>query len=363
MVNQRSKVLKWLAVLTVVATLALGISGCTSSKKVTAKKALNVVMVPKFTGFPYFVSAKAGGVMASKELGVTNFKYVGTTTADTQGEVQVLQNLVPQKPDVVVAAIMDKDALLPVCKRLKQEGTIVITFDDDVAPGGQNLYINMASFNQQAQAMLENCLACNPNGRKLVWVAPSATDASFQGKLAGIKWCIQNIPRYKGFQIIDTLYTNDDPQTGYSMALSEMKAHPDMSGFVSGSGMTNPPMNKAIMDSGNIGKIYCTGFAIPGTMDTYVGNGTCKEYSLWDPQMYGYMATYIGEQVANHKLTLSAGLTINIPHIGERTITSENGELIMNLNDMMFFDKAHDTYATGIPMANILKGVGVKSVS
>jgi ABC-type sugar transport system substrate-binding protein len=73
-------------------------------------------MVPKFTGFAYFQSGKEGAELACEDLGITDFSYVGTTTADIQGQAQVLQNLIPQKPDVVAAAIMDKDALLPALK-------------------------------------------------------------------------------------------------------------------------------------------------------------------------------------------------------------------------------------------------------
>jgi ABC-type sugar transport system substrate-binding protein len=343
-------------------TLGLLAALAFSTVGVNAAKPLKVVMVPKFTGFAYFQSGKAGAELACKDLGVKDFSYTGTTTADIQGQVQVLQNLIPQKPDVVVAAIMDKDALLPVLKRLRQQGTIVITWDDDAAAGGQDLYCNMASYRAQGQAILENALDCNPDGRKVIWVSPSPTNSSFQGKIEGINWCIKNIDRYKDFQIIDTLYTNDDPEKGYSMALSAMKAHPDLSGFISGSGMTNPAMNKAIMDSGNTGKVYCTGFAIPDTMVEYVEKGVCKEYSLWSPKMLGYLATYVGIQVANKKLKLAEGKTLDIPRIGKRTIKKEDGRLVIDLNQMQFFSIDHTTYDTGVSMEEVLKAKGVKLV-
>lgn len=325
-------------------------------------KDLKVVMVPKFTGFAYFQSGKVGAELACTDLGVTDFSYVGTTTADVQGQAQVLQNLIPQKPDVVVAAIMDKDALLPVLQKLRDQGTIVITWDDPSAAGGQDLFCNMATYNLQGQAILENALTCNPEGRNVIWVSPSPTNASFQGKLAAIEWCIANIDRYKDFKIIDTLYTDDDPEKGYSMALSAMQAYPDLSGFISGSGMTNPAMNKAIADSGNTGKVYCTGFGIPDTMVEYIDSGVCPEYSLWDPMLFGYMATYIGIQVARGEMQLEEGATLDIPRIGERVIAMDNDMLVVNLNSMMFFRKDHATYETGIPMADVLKERGVEMV-
>lgn len=333
-----------------------------ATEETEVKKDLKVVMVPKFTGFAYFQASKVGGELACEDLGISDFSYVGTTTADIEGQAQVLQNLIPQKPDVVVAAILDKDALLPALTKLREQGTIVITYDDPAGEGGQDLYCNMASYKAQAQAMLENALTCNPDGRKLIWVAPSATNASFIGKKEALDWCIANVDRYKDFEFIDTLYTDDDPEKGYSMALSAMQAYPELSGFVSGSGMTNPAMNKAIADSGNIGKVYCTGSGIPDTMREYAENGVCAEFSLWDPTMLGYMATYIGVQYARGELELEEGLVLDIPRVGEREILSADGSLTCNLDAMMFFDKDHTTFETGLPMADVLAERGVELV-
>ena len=334
----------------------------TATAEVLEKKELKVVMVPKFTGFAYFQAGKTGGELACEDLGVTDFSFVGTTTADISGQAQVLQNLIPQKPDVVVAAILDKDALLPALTKLREQGTIVITWDDDAGEGGQDLFCNMASFKAQGQAILENAISCNPDGRKVIWVAPSATNASFQGKFEAIEWCIANVDRYKDFEIIDTLYTDDDHEKGYSMALSAMEAYPELSGFISGSGMTNPAMNKAIADSGNTGKVYCTGFAIPDTMLEYVESGVCPEYSLWDASLLGYMATYIGIQAARGEITLEEGAVLDIPRVGERTITAGPTHLDIDLNAMMFFDKDHTTFDNGLAMADVLKERGVELV-
>jgi rhamnose transport system substrate-binding protein len=102
-----------------------------------------------------------------------------------------------------------------------------------------------------------------------------------------------------------------------------MQAHPDLAGFISGSGMTNPAMNKAIADSGNAGKVYCTGFGIPDPWWNMLKAAVCKEFSLWSPKMLGYMATWIGTQVAKGEIELAAGVELDIPRIGKRTIKEE----------------------------------------
>ncbi len=139
---------------------------------------LRIFNVPKFTGFVFFELAKDGGAQACKELGAEQ-TYVGTTTADVEGQVQVLQNIIPQRPDGIVIAALDINAPVPVLKQARQRKAVVVTFDADVAQDGRDLFINMAPFEVQAKAMLESALANAPAGGKSIWIAPTPTVANF----------------------------------------------------------------------------------------------------------------------------------------------------------------------------------------
>ena len=143
-----------------------------------AARPLRVFNVPKFTGFVYFELAKAGGAKACADLGAEQI-YIGTTTADVEGQVHVLQNIVPQRPDCIVIAALDLNAPVPTLKQARRRGAVVVTFDADVAAAGRDLFINMAPFEIQAKAMLESALANAPEGGKAIWIAPTPTVANF----------------------------------------------------------------------------------------------------------------------------------------------------------------------------------------
>lgn len=311
-----------------------------------AARPLRIFNVPKFTGFVYFELAKGGGAKACKELGAEQI-YVGTTTADVEGQVQVFQNILPQHPDAVVTASLDINAPVPVLRRMRSQGTVVVTFDADVAPAGRDLFVNMAPFKIQAKAMLESALANAPEGGKSIWIAPTPTVANFISQKKALDELIAAVPRYRSIHFIDTLYANDDPDKSYAVGSSAMQAHPDLKLFISGSGISNPAINKAIQDTGRSGKIFSTGFALPSTMKTFLENGTCKQYALWSPFDYGYMATYCAILLKSGKMKATAGTKINIPSVGERTIDAQS---ITSLNRMVFFTKGHDDFDTAIPM-------------
>ena len=311
-----------------------------------AARPLRVFNVPKFTGFVYFELAKAGGAKACADLGAEQI-YIGTTTADVEGQVHVLQNIVPQRPDCIVIAALDLNAPVPTLKQARRRGAVVVTFDADVAAAGRDLFINMAPFEIQAKAMLELALANAPEGGKAIWIAPTPTVANFISQKKALDDLIGGNPRYKSIQFIDTLYANDDADTSYSVGTSAMQGHPDLKLFLSGSGISTPAINKAIEDTGRVGKVFATGFALPSTMKTYLANGTCKQYALWSPYKYGYMATYFAILLKSGKIKNAAGASVNVPTIGERTVDADS---TANLSSMLFFTKGHDDFETGIPM-------------
>ena len=106
-----------------------------------------------------------------------------------------------------------------------------------------------------------------------------------------------------------------------------MQAHPDLKLFISGSGISNPAMNKAIQDTGRAGKIFSTGFALPSTMKTYLDSGVCKQYALWSPYKFGYMATYCSAMIKAGALSNKAGTILfarNRVTIGNASTTAQS---------------------------------------
>lgn len=340
-----------LSILVVIAFASFPIFANGSKEASSTKKAGQETLyyVPKFVNFVYFQLAKQGAQKACDELGV-KMVTAGPPQNDVQQYVQDLQNLLPQNPQIVVTTSSDANAPVPVLKKMRANGAVVIAFDSDVGEAGRNLYINIAPYKVQAQAILDSALYNNPNGGKVIWMAPSPNITDFNMVKKAIDNLIATVPKYKNLHVIDTLYMKDDPDTAYSMSLSAMEAHPDLAGFISASGMANPAVNKAIDDSNRIGKVYSTGAALPSTMTTYVDNGTCKQFDLWSPYWYGYMAAWVAIQTKRGKINLAAGNVLDVPHIGKRTIYNTPEGLTTDLSMMVFFRKDHETFKTAVPM-------------
>ena len=305
--------------------------------------------VPKFTGFIFFQLAEQGAKKASDELGV-KMVTLGTAQNDVQGYVQILQNLLPQRPQIMVTTSSDANAPVPVLKKMRANGAVVVTFDSDVGADGRDLYINIAPYDVQARAILDSALYNNPNGGKVIWLAPSPNITTFNEVKKSIDKLVATDPKYKSFQVIDTLYMQDDPDKSYAVGTSAMQAHPDLAGFITSSGMANPAINKAIQDTGRVGKVYCTGAALPSTMQTFLDSGVNRQFMLWSPYWYGYMAAYVAIEIKRGHIKVADGSEMNIPHVGTRKIYSTPEGLVTDLNMMVYFRKGHETFENSIPM-------------
>src|ERR1700757_283005 len=115
------------------------------------QKTLKIFMFPKFTGAAYFAATEKGAKEAVAELkgkGVAiDFLYTGPSVANSDEQIRMIDDLVARKPDAIIIAPNNADALVPVVKKAKTSGIKVITYDADVAdPTARQWFVNQATF-------------------------------------------------------------------------------------------------------------------------------------------------------------------------------------------------------------------------
>jgi rhamnose transport system substrate-binding protein len=93
-------------------------------------------MIPKFTGAAYFAATEKGAKEAVAELKGTSVGidslHTGPTVANSDEQIRMVDDLVAQKPDAIIIAPSNSDAMVPVAKKAKASGVKVITYDADV---------------------------------------------------------------------------------------------------------------------------------------------------------------------------------------------------------------------------------------
>jgi ABC-type sugar transport system substrate-binding protein len=101
-----------------------------------AQTTVKIVMVPKFTGTAYFAATEKGAKEAVAELNekgvAVDFLYTGPSVANTDEEIRMIDGLIAQKPDAIIFAASNADAMVPVAKKAKTSGIKVITYPEMV---------------------------------------------------------------------------------------------------------------------------------------------------------------------------------------------------------------------------------------
>jgi len=315
-----------LSACTAVAPAAPAAAPASAEATEAATKGFRLFMTPKWTGFPYFEMAGAGGKEAADELG-DSFVYAGADHADVQLQVQTLENFLTQKPDAIMLAAIDLNAVAPVLKRAREQGVVVTTFDADAAVDARDLFFNQMSYEVAAKTMLDAALLNAPEGGEVAFVAASPTSPNHMAHIKLMTELIQNDPKYQVFKVVDTQFAQDDDAKSYDVAVNLMQAHPDLKVIISSSAVSVPAAARAIEATGKAGKVFTTGFALPSAMKTFIQSGSNKAFALWDPKELGYVTAYCTHLMLAGELKATPGAVCKAGKAGEFTVGAD-GEVV-----------------------------------
>jgi rhamnose transport system substrate-binding protein len=264
-----------------------------------AQKALKIFMVPKFTGAAYFAATEKGAKEAVAELkgkGVAiDFLYTGPSVANTDEEIRMIDDLVAQKPDAIIIAANNADAMVPVAKKAKTSGIKVITYDGDVAdPTARQWFVNQGTFTLVGAALVD--VVAEQAGASARFAVVSTDPGAFSQNswIAAMKAQMQ--AKYPKMQLVDIRYGLGKPAESFSMAQDLInKFRGQLDAIVAPTVVALPKVAEAVEQAGLTGKIVVTGLSTPHDMKEFVKRGTAKTVVLWNPVDLGYLAVCVAQ--------------------------------------------------------------------
>jgi len=264
-----------------------------------AQRALKIVMVPKFTGTAYFAATEKGAKEAVAELkgkGVAiDFLYTGPTVANSDEQIRMVDDLVAQKPDAIIIAPTNPEAMVPVAKKAKASGIKVITYDADVADRtARQWFVNQGTFTQAGAALVD--VVAEQAGASARFAVVSTDPGAFSQNswIAAMKAQMQ--AKYPKMQLVDIRYGLGKPAESFSVAQDLInKFQGQLDAIVAPTVVALPKVAEAVEQAGLTGKIVITGMSTPKDMKEFVKRGTVKTFVLWNPVDLGYLAVYVAQ--------------------------------------------------------------------
>jgi rhamnose transport system substrate-binding protein len=299
-----------------------------------AEAGYKIIHMPKNLGNPYFDACDQGAQEAAKELG-DEVVYTAPSDADATKQIEMINALIAQKVDGMMISANDPDALVPAGKKAMDAGIVVTTYDAKIGEGGYQVFINQANMEGigriEVQVMAE---LINYEGE----IAILSAAAGMPNQTAWIEWMLEELkdPKYAKMKLVDTVYGDDDDTKSYQKMQGLMKSYPNLKGVISPTSVGIAAGARAITDANAMDKIVITGLGIPSQLKTYVHNGACPKFALWNPVDLGYLTTYVTHRLIAGEIKGEPGETFEAGHLGEYTIAEDNSVL---LGPPFVFDK------------------------
>jgi rhamnose transport system substrate-binding protein len=290
------------------------------------KKGLKTVSIPKQLGNPYEETEHSGVTEALKELGGSN-RVSGPTDAGASSQVSIINSAVQQKPDALIIAGNDPNAIAPALKQADRRGVKVVAMDSDVAPDARTVFINQTSAQLIGKGQVE-LIAEQIGGKGEIAILSATANATNQN--TWIKFMREELkkPEYKDIKLVKVAYGDDDDQKSFQETQGLLQAYPNLKGIISPTTVGISAAARYLSTSPKKGKVKLTGLGTPNQMRKFVKDGTVDEFALWVPKDVGYLAGYAAAALASGQITGKQGESFKAGRLGTRKIGA-NGEIIL----------------------------------
>ncbi|WP_407308877.1 autoinducer 2 ABC transporter substrate-binding protein [Desulfosporosinus sp. SB140] len=324
----RKTIALFVATLLAMATL---LSGCgnsvannTTGQQQTAKSGeKTVAMVPKVIGSPYFDTAADAAKKAAAQLGM-KFTYTGPTTADAAQQVNVIQDLINKKVDVLIVSANDPDAVAPVLKKAMSAGIKVITYDADSNPDARDLFVNQTTPEILGRHIMDN-VAKEIGGKGEFAILTASLTASNQN--VWINWMKDQLAaKYPDIKLDTIAPSEEDQQKAFAQTQNLVKAYPNLKAIAALSTVAEPGAAQAIEQMGLDGKVKLVGLATPNGMKQYLKSGAAQSATLWDVGKLGELTIYMAKQLLDGQTVAN---DMDVPNVGKIQYVAGNKEVIM----------------------------------
>jgi rhamnose transport system substrate-binding protein len=310
------------------AALALATTACaeetpsnspTGGTSGTMKSGLKIAFLPKQVNNPYFTTSDNGGKAAVEEFG-GKYSETGPSEASPSAQVSYINTLSQQKTDVIVVSANDKDAICGALNEARQGGAKVVTFDSDTNPTCRDLFINQATADGIAKIQIKLISeAIGAEGGEIAILSATANATNQNAWIEMMKTELAK-PEYAKLKLVATVYGDDKDEKSFTETQALLAKYPNLKGIISPTTVGVAAAARYLSGSSFKGKVQLTGLGTPNQMRSFVKDGTCKAFALWNPADLGYLAAYAGGALASGMITGKEGEKFKAGKLGEFTV-------------------------------------------
>jgi simple sugar transport system substrate-binding protein len=260
-------------------------------RALAANNPLQIGVVGKVK-IPWFDNVAKGVAKAGRDLGV-DASIINPTSDDPAEQVRAIEDLIAKKVDVIGVVPNDAKAVEPVLGRAQAAGIRVVMNE---SPGQKNADWDVELIQDQAfgEAHLEAFAeAIGGEGKYVVYVG--GLTVTLHNLWADYAAALQKKKYPKMQQVGDRFGVSNSVDDSYKTAVDQMRAHPDLKGFLIFGANGPIGAGQAVADREKIGKVTVVGPFIPSQGIKLMKQGAITRGYLWNPIDSGYALVALGK--------------------------------------------------------------------
>ncbi|MEG2361244.1 MAG: substrate-binding domain-containing protein [Christensenella sp.] len=178
-------------------------------------------------GFEFWELLKKGAQEGAKEFNVKLSVDGAMSEVDVAGQIKVMEQAIAKKPDAIILAAADSEALLPYAKQAKEQGIKLILVDSALEEKAEDCFVG--TNNYEAANSVGNAMAHRMGDVGKIAVISHATQtATAQQRFAGFERAVRNYP---DIEIVGTYDIGDSTEKSYETTLNVLRENPDITGI------------------------------------------------------------------------------------------------------------------------------------
>lgn len=285
---------------------------------------INIVVMPKVVGIDYYNAVKQGVDKAAEELAdVADITWQGPTEATVDKQIEMLETIIPTKPDVICIAANDPDAIQPTLEKAAKEGIKVVSWDADA--NARDIFVNLVDYTVFGNAIIDSMADQIGEEGDIAIITTTFTATNQVLWIEAIEARIAE--KYPNINIVDTREAGEDTQKANTLASDLMKSYPDLKGIIALGAPNLPGAVDAVVSAGKTGDVIVCGNSTPNTMKSYLEDGSIRDVQLWSAPDHGYLTVYTAYQMTTEGI--EAGTAFEAGSMGE--FTPEKDDISMSI--------------------------------
>jgi ribose transport system substrate-binding protein len=222
-----------------------------------AERQYKLTLIQGVKGDQFYVTMQCGAQEAAAAAGAT-LDVTAPDEFDASLQTPVVNAVVAKKPDAILIAPTDTQAMIPPLTQAKAAGIKLVFVDTTTENGAELAESEIASDNEEGGREAARSLAELTGGKGSVLVINvkpgiSTTDARAKGFEEEIK-------KTPGLKYIGQEYSNDKPEVAASKATAALAAHPDLVGIFGTNLFSAEGAATGLRSAGSAEKVKIVGF-------------------------------------------------------------------------------------------------------